>query len=249
MPGSAVSCASLTLINPRSSSTLVLSRPTSCSARGAAHGDENLFGFLLDGLAVCADPRHLHASFGLFNLFDLCAGVDVDAALLEDAREFLRNFFVFGRDHARQELDNRDLGAEAAEDGTELYAYGAGANHDERFGHLGHREHFDVGKDAIVRREAEHHLRVGAGGDNDILRLELGGRTVGRTGKRNGVHAVFCAAGEPSVAGDHRDLVLLHQEFEALGVLVDDAGFALLHGFPVERTAVDALDAVFGMRA
>ena len=74
-------------------------------ARRAAHGDEDLFGFLLDGFAVCADPRHLHASFGLFNLFDLCAGVDIDAALLEDARQFLRNFFIFGRDHTRQELD------------------------------------------------------------------------------------------------------------------------------------------------
>ena len=106
--------------------------PTSCNARGAAHGDEDFLGFLLDGFAVCVGPGDFHAGFGLFNFFDFCAGVDVDAALFEDAREFLRNFFIFGRDHTRQELDERDLGAEAAEDGTELHAHRAGADDDER---------------------------------------------------------------------------------------------------------------------
>ena len=49
-----------------------------------------------------------------------------------------------------------------------------------------------------------------------------------------------------AVAGDHGDLVLLHQEAKTLGVLVDDGGLALLHGIPVECAAVDVVDTVVG---
>ena len=49
-----------------------------------------------------------------------------------------------------------------------------------------------------------------------------------------------------AVAGDDGDLVLLHQELEALGVLGDDGGLALLHAVPVELRRADAVDAVFG---
>ena len=84
------------------------------SARGAAHGDQNLLGLLFDLLAVGAGPGDLHAGVGLLDLFDLRAGVHVDAALFEYAREFLRDLFIFGRHEARQELDQRHLSAEAA---------------------------------------------------------------------------------------------------------------------------------------
>ena len=79
---------------------------------------------------------------------------------------------------------------------------------------------------------------VGAGGEDDVLRFELGCVAPSACGEIDGVDAVFGGAGEPAVAGDHRDLVLLHQEVEALGVLVDDGGLALLHGGPVELRAL-----------
>ncbi len=214
-------------------------------ARGAAHGDEDFFGFLFDGLAVGGGPGDFDAGVGLFDFLDLRAGVDVDAALLEDARELLGDFFVFGRHEAREEFDERDFGAEAAEDGAELDAYGAGADDDEGFGHLGDGENFDVGEDAVVGLEAEDHFGVGAGGEDDVFGFDFGLGAVG-CGEIDGVNAVFGGAGEAAVAGDDGDLVLLHQEVEALGVLVDDGGLALLHGVPVEGAAVDVVDAVFG---
>ena len=128
----------------------------------------------------------------------------------------------------------RHLGAEAAEDGAELDAHGTGADDDERFRHLRNGEHFDVGEDAVVGLEAEDHFGIGAGGEDDVFGFDFALCAVG-SGEIDGVDAVFGCAGEASVAGDHGDLVLLHQEAKALGVLVNDRGLALLHGIPVER--------------
>ena len=151
----------------------VFSMPTSCGARCAAHGDENFLGFLIRRLAVGVGPGDFDAGFGLLDFLDFGAGVDVDAALFEDAREFLGNLFVFGRHDARQEFDDGDLGAEAAEDGGELDAHRARADDDEGFGHLGDGENFDVGEDAVVGLEAEDHFGVGAGGEDDVFCFDL----------------------------------------------------------------------------
>ena len=51
-----------------------------------------------------------------FDLLDFGAGVDVDAALLEEARDLLGDLFVLDRNHARQKFEDGDFGAEAAED-------------------------------------------------------------------------------------------------------------------------------------
>ena len=62
----------------------------------------------------------------------------------------------------------------------------------------------------------------------------------------DGVNAALGRAGELAVALDHGHLVLLHQELQALGVLVDDALLALLDGAPVQLGAGDVLDAEGG---
>ena len=77
-----------------------------CGARGAAYGDEDFFGFLFDWLAVGVGPGDLDAGGGLFDLFDLGAGVDVDAALFEEAGELLGDLLVFRGHDARQEFDD-----------------------------------------------------------------------------------------------------------------------------------------------
>ena len=161
----------------------------------AAYGDENFLGFLFDRFAVSAGPGDFDAGFGPLDFFDLGASVDVDAAFFEDAREFFGNLFIFGRHDARQELDQRDLGAEAAEDGAELDADGAGADDDERFRHLRNGEHFDVGEDAVVWLEAEDHLGIGAGGEDDVFGFDFALCAVG-SGEIDGVDAVFGCAGE-----------------------------------------------------
>ncbi len=64
-------------------------------ARGAADGDQNLLRFLHDLLAVGAGEGHLDSVLGLLDLVDLGAGVGFDAALAEDARQFLAHVLVF----------------------------------------------------------------------------------------------------------------------------------------------------------
>ena len=137
--------------------------------------------------------------------------------------------------------------AEAAEDGAELHAHGTGADDDERFGRLGQRENFDVGQDAVIGLLRPNSVRA----KEPVARMmffalswvcsPVAGFEI------DGVDAVFRGSREPAESRDHRDLVLLHQEFEALGVLVHDVGFALLDRGPVELRSADhsPIDAVF----
>ena len=220
--------------------------PTFAVLRRAAYGDQNFVGFLLLRLGVGVGPGNHHAGVGLLDLFYLAADVYVDAAFLEEPCEFLGDLFVLDGNRARQVLENRDLRAEAAEDGAEFHAHGARADHDQRLGRLAHRQDFDVGEDAVVGLLAEERARFGASRENNILRLELPGFAVRSAGQFHRVHAVFCRAGRSAVTGNYRHLVLLHQELESLGVLGDDGALALLHRGPVELRRPDTGDAVVG---
>ena len=60
------------------------------------------------------------------------------------------------------------------------------------------------------------------------------------------VYAVLGRAGEFAVALDDGDLVLLHQELQSLGVLVDDPLLALLDRSPVQSDAGSVLHAKLG---
>ena len=62
----------------------------------------------------------------------------------------------------------------------------------------------------------------------------------------DGMNAVLRGAGQPAKALDARDLVLLHQEVEAVGVFGDDGVLALLHRGPVQRRRADAFNAEVG---
>ena len=53
-------------------------------------------------------------------------------------------------------------------------------------------------------------------------------------------------AGQAAVALHARDLVLLHQEVQAFGVLGDDGVLALEHRGPIQRGRADAFDAEVG---
>ena len=212
---------------------------------GAAHGDQHLFGLLHLGLAVGVGEGDPDAGFGLFDLLHFGACVDVDTTLFEEARDLLGDLLVLDRNHARQKLKEGDLRAEGAEEGAELHADRACSDDDQRLGHLVDGQHFNVGKDAAAGSEAGKHLGLGAGGENHVFRLHLA-CFAGPGRHLDGVHAVLGRAGEAAIALDARDLVLFHQKIEALGVLGDDAVFALEHRGPVERGRTDAFDAEVG---
>ena len=80
--------------------------PTLAVRGRAADGDQNLLGFLLCGLAVGGGPGDFDAGFGLLDLLHFAAGVDVDAALFEEARELFGDVFVFDGHDAGQEFDD-----------------------------------------------------------------------------------------------------------------------------------------------
>ena len=95
------------------------------SARRAADGNQDLFRLLLLRLAVLVGPGDQRAVLVLLDFGVLDAEVHVDAALLVEAQEFLRDVFIFHRHDARQHFEDSDFGAEALEDGGELDAYRA----------------------------------------------------------------------------------------------------------------------------
>jgi hypothetical protein len=211
---------------------------------GPAHGNQHLFGFLHLGLAVDVSKGHLHAGLGFLHLLNFGAGVHVDAALLEEARQFLGNFLVLDRNHARQKLDDGHLSAEGAEERAELHAHRARANDDQRLGHPLQSQNFDVGEDAAVCLQPRQHLGLGAGGQNHVSGLHV--RDGFAVGDFDRMYAFQRRAGQPSKSHDPRNLVLLHQEVQALGVLGDDGVFALEHRGPIERGRADSLNAKVG---
>jgi hypothetical protein len=87
---------------------------------------------------------------------------------------------------------------------------------------------------------------VRAGRDEDVLGLHLALFALAARAFCNGdgVYAVLGRASEAALAAHDGDLVLAHQEIEALDVLRDDAVLPLQHLGPVERGLGQAFNAV-----
>ena len=111
----------------------------------AADGDQNFFcadglrfsGFVFvnDRGAVCVFLHGLDFGFE----FDFHARLD------EGFVKFGGNFLVFQGNDARECFEERDVGAERAEDGGEFDAYRAAAYHDHGFRDLLQAENFAIG--------------------------------------------------------------------------------------------------------
>ncbi len=130
------------------------------------------------------------APFFVFSTFSTFAPTLMSMPrFLKDARQLLAYFFVFVGNDARQELDDGDLGIEAAEDGAKLDAHRACADDGQRFRNLLHREDLNIGQDRLVGGEAGQHLGVGASGEDHVLRCEAHRALIGLDGNR--VHAVL----------------------------------------------------------
>ena len=96
-----------------------------------------------------------------------------DAGLFEDALEFLRDFFIFNGDEARQHLEDGDFGSEAVEYRCELDSHRARSDDEHGFRDGGEVENFDVGEDRFrVGLEAGEHAGFRAGRDDDVLGFE-----------------------------------------------------------------------------
>src|SRR5579863_9373303 len=184
----------------------------------APDGDEKRFGFDRFALAVIQRGVEADARIGSLDAGDIHsrAGLDANSGLLEVAQEFFRDFLIFHWNDARQHLKHRYFAAEAVEAGGEFDAYRTRAEYRQRLGYVRQIQNLDVSENALgIRLKPREHARLRAGGEHNGTRFEdLRGSVAGD------LDATL--AGEAAVALDPIDLVLLHQELDALGVLGND---------------------------
>ena len=173
MPGSAVSCASFTLISPRSSSMRVFStpmppvrpaRPTATSTFSASF----TCGLPFASVKVTLTPA------------SVCSTLSTFAPVFTSMPRFLKSRV------SSLEISSSSTGTMRGRNSRivtsapkvrkmrgELHAHRARADDDQRFGELLQGQNLDVGQNAVVRRKAGQHLGLGAGGQNHVLRLHL----------------------------------------------------------------------------
>ncbi|MGY3082320.1 hypothetical protein ACVWZZ_008728 [Bradyrhizobium sp. LM6.10] len=173
----------------------------------------------------------------LLQLRDLGRGHDLDALLLETLAGKAGDLGVLDRQDLRQHLDHGDLGAHGVEERGEFDSDRAGADHQQRFRHpLGHHR-LEIGPDQLlVGLEPRQHARPRAGRHDDVFCLisSLAQRAL-RTLDVGLLHGDLPGRVDRCGAPDHADLVLLHQEADAVVEPLRDAARALHHRLRVER--------------
>ena len=136
---------------------------------------------------------------------------------------------IHARQDAVQKFHHGDLRAETVPDRTELEPDDAGADDQQFARHPVERQCAGRRYDALlVDLDALQPRDVGAGGDNDVFRLD---------GLRLAVRARYLDfAGAENLALAHQDvdLVFLHQEFDALDVAVDALLLEIHHRRQIE---------------
>ena len=183
---------------------------------------------------------HPHAVAVHLGTGHLGARVDLEPLLAEDLVGFLHQILIVAGENRGQEFDDRDLGTQAAPHRAELEADHTAADDHQMLGHFRNRQRAHVRQYTPLVELQERQLhRHGARGDDHRRALPVRDRAVGR------YHFHHVARLQRAVALGPRDLVLLEQELDALGVLGHDVGFASHHRRQVDRGAVD-LDPVFG---
>jgi len=178
----------------------------------AADRDEHDIGF--DRLRIAALrglDRDLESRLRLLDLRHLRTELELEALLLEDALEILRDLSVHAGEDRIEEFDDRDLGAEPSPDRAELEADDAAADDEKPLRDFLQCKRSCRGHDLLfVDLDAGKPRDVGPRGDDDVLRFY------------DPVADLNLARGlDPAFALHPLDLVLLEEELDALGVAVD----------------------------
>src|SRR6185437_10562173 len=197
------------------------------------------------------------AGLRFVDLGDLGLGHELDTALFEALLYVRGDFGVLDRQDLRQQLDDRHLRAERAVERGELHADGPRAHDDERFRHRLGRHRLEIGPDAIaVGLDAGQHARPGAGRDDDVFGL-VGARAERILGRRHlrlhgglfgRLDLDLAGAGQHRLAPDGVDLVLLHEELDAVVHLRRDLPRALDGGVEVDAELFGGEAIVLGVR-
>src|SRR6266511_3164265 len=190
--------------------------------RPASRRDEKELGAQFLRLAVRSLRLEIDSVGARLRAGDLRAGHDLDALLLERALELCRDRLVFDRHEPRQQLDDRDVAAEAAEDRGELNADGTAADDDDRLRDRLQVDGFVARDDALpIDLDPRHAARLRSGRNDDFLLhrerllLPLGDFDL-------------ALAGEPSGSLDPIDLVLLEEKLDPAGQTFHDLVLASL---------------------
>ncbi len=168
----------------------------------------------------------------LVELRHLGAGQDLDALPLEALAREGGDLGVLSRQDLRQHLDHGHFGAERTIERGELDADGAGADDQQRFWNAVRHHGFEIRPDQLlVRLEAGQHARPRAGGEDDVLGLiGAGSERALRRFALGGFHRDLAGRVDCCLAPDHGDLVLPHQEADAVIEPLGDRARALHHG-------------------
>jgi hypothetical protein len=128
-------------------------------------------------------------------------------------------------------LDHGHLGAKRAVERREFDADGARADDEQRFGNAVRNHGLEIGPDQfLVRLQAGKNARPRAGGDDDVLgRIGTGAQRALRRFAAAGLHRDLARRFDRRLAPDHGDLVLFHQEADAVVEPFGDGPRALDH--------------------
>ena len=160
-----------------------------------------------------------------------------------------RDLGVLDREDLRQHLDHGDVGAHGVEERGELDADRAGADHQQRFRHPLRHHRLEIGPDQfLVGLQPRQHARPRAGGEDDVLGL-IGALAQRALRRLDGglLHRDLAGRVDRGVAPDHRHLVLLHQEADAVIEAFRDAARARHHGLRIERDFFGGQPVILGV--
>src|SRR5579863_9394024 len=160
---------------------------------------------------------------------DLGAKLEREALLLEHTLKLSGDLAVHARQDAIEKLHHRHLRTEPVPHRAKLEPDHAGADDQQLARYLGERERAGRRHDALlVDLDALQPRDIRAGGDDDVLgfhhlRLAVFAR-----------HLDFPGAEYPPLAADDVDLVLLHQELDALDVAINALLLEIHHRGQIE---------------
>jgi hypothetical protein len=148
-------------------------------------------------------------------------GGDGDTELLVRLGDLLGDIGVLVGQRAVQKLHDAHVHTVVAQDVAELHTDGAGADDQDRTRQVAGEDLLLVGDDVLAQGGARQQFGVGAGGDDDVVEGDRLRATLAELDRER------IRAGERTLAVVLGDLVLLHQEVDALDPAVRDLTAAI----------------------
>ena len=172
--------------------------------------DDRVAEFGAFGLAVLGLDLRSDAVGGGFEFLDPGAGEDRHALFLELLFQESRHIGILDGDKAIQHFDDGHVGAHVAVEACKFDPDRARSDNEQFLGHFGRDERVAISPDALAVGGRERQVtRARAGGDDDILGGEGFAALLA-------FHFQLARRGQRALAHMDGDLVLLHQEGNAL---------------------------------